>query len=630
MIVLQAVSPRITSKQLYDVQSYPNLTNEAILSDLYFEFSLPSELNASINKLTTYSAVYLPISIDNLNVSTTGAHNFNMNYYFTEVTQNENETYQSFKNRLNEYEYGVYSDGENKVVVVNYGNQPSQDLTYAQIINRLDRTMTESGDYISTLNPFTINSQVKEILNNISGINNRIGGKVFAWGLFIYLDFSSVKVETTKNFTGIWSWKNASGEVKSEQKSVNSKLVVPQSIATASGTSQLLLRDYDSKNEIVGAKIKLQKQNGSAYEDVGEAITDSTGMVEFRNLESGTYRYIQTEYLPHYQVNSFKMYSDLGLSNVLQTFEFDKNVGNIIYATNEREKYTVTYKKGNHGNFDDQVYSDIPYGDPTPYFEPVGEENWIFKGWSPDKEIFVTSNKAYTALWNKLVKVTARYLEVGTNNILLPAIEDKKENGTAYTTERKEITNYELVRVDGVESGTRDEEDITVTYYYKKKESNLNIKYLDCSTNREIANSTNETLYYGDNYDSDIYENNVNIPQNYNRTAASKSENYKGIVNSDSINVEYCYNKKDSNLNASITMTGTEKITKSTDKVSYKINYNTEYIDYIGSSTITVVDTLPYKIDVTNSNLDGGIYDDNNKTITWQITTNINSYNENT
>ena len=120
-------------------------------------------------------------------------------------------------------------------------------------------------------------------------------------------------------------------------------------------------------------------------------------------------------------------------------------------------------------------------------------------------------------------------------------------------------------------------------------------------------------MYYGDNYDSDNYESNISIPQNYNRVAANKSDNYKGTVSSNSIDVEYCYNKKDSDINSDIIATGTNEITHSKDKISYKIDYNAYFTDYIGSANIVIVDKLPYKIDVNASNLDGGVYDDNTK-----------------
>jgi hypothetical protein len=51
-------------------------------------------------------------------------------------------------------------------------------------------------------------------------------------------------------------------------------------------------------------------------------------------------------------------------------------------------------------------------------------------------------------------------------------------------------------------------------------------------------------------------------------------------------------------------------------------------VDYIGDGTITIVDTLPYEIDVDNSNLNGGTYDATNKTITWTVNwSDIDTYN---
>ena len=626
-VIVSAVSPRITIKELYNVDNNQSFSNEAIIKNMYFETTLSADLNATINRVTIYTPIYLPMSATNHNASYYTSNNLTATSLFTLVEQNANESYSEFKKRLKKYEYGIYTyDNDDKVIVINYGEQPS-NYTYNDIINLYyPEENLESGDYAHITKPFTVNSQIRDVINNATGLSNRIGGKVCNWLVGISLNFPTVKVPTTKRLTGVWSWEDSIGQVKSEQSNIEATLVVPSSIASVSGTSQILLRDKDTKNEIIGATIKLQKKNGDIYEDVEELVTDETGMAMFRNLESGTYRYIQTSYLPHYKDDSFKTYIDENLSNNVVEFEFDKNDGNIIYATNERENFTVTYKKGTHGNFDDEVYNDIPYGETTPYFEPVGDENWIFKGWNPEREIFVTDNATYTATWSKLVNVTARYLELGTNNPLLDDIVDTKENGKEYETEQKEIENYDFVRVDGKPTGTREEEDIVVTYYYKKKESNLNIKYLDCSTSREIANSTNVTLYYGDNYDADLYETNITIPDNYNRSSASKSNNYKGVVDSDNINVEYCYNKKDSKLNTSITMTGSNNITKSTDKVSYQINYSTVFTDYIGEATIKIVDKLPYKIDVNDSNLDGGVYDEANKTITWQVNTNINSY----
>ncbi len=615
-------SPSITMKQLYKNNA---ITDNAKLNNLVLEVPITSGLNARISNLKIGMQMLLLNNLVDLEAGYI-VYFVDLIDQFLKINQNDGETYFDFKRRLANYQYGIYDDGTTKTIIINFGNQPSLDKTYDYFINKKYPEFSKFSDYLHSYRPFTYDSNVKSILENKLGTSNCIGGKVAFWGIELDLDFPTVQVATTKSMQGLWSWQDTSGNNKAEPLNVSFQLYPPSSIVNVRGTSKLLLRDYDSKNEIVGATIKLQKKNGDTFEDVSELTTDSAGMVSFRNLESGTYRYIQTGYLPHYKRDSFKTYSDTNLSDVITTFTFDAESGNTIYASNERERFTIKYLPGSHGNFNETVYSNVLYEEFTPEFEAIGADGWIFKGWSPDKELFVTGNQTYIAQWMKYVKVTTKYIDLNTGNSIAEDVEDISLNDTDYSTNKKDIENYEFVRVDGNKSGNRGENDIVVTYYYKKKESSLNIKYLDCNTRNEIASSTSQKLYYGDNYDADNYERNVSIPENYNRTAASKSNNYRGVVSNDNIKVDYCYNKKDSNVNTEMVLTGTDKITSSSDKVSYKIDYNALFTDYIGNYNITIVDTLPYKIDVTNSNLDGGIYDENNKTITWNISGNINSY----
>ena len=116
---------------------------------------------------------------------------------------------------------------------------------------------------------------------------------------------------------------------------------------------------------------------------------------------------------------------------------------------------------------------------------------------------------------------------------------------------------------------------------------------------------------------TDTYTTSVSnqVPQNYE--FYKKSNNYTNIMNSPSVEVSYYYQLKDSSLTTSIEMTGTEEITSKDAEIDYTITYNANVSDYIGDATITIVDTLPYAIDVDNSNLDGGTYNANDKTISW-------------
>ena len=52
--------------------------------------------------------------------------------------------------------------------------------------------------------------------------------------------------------------------------------------------------------------------------------------------------------------------------------------------------------------------------------------------------------------------------------------------------------------------------------------------------------------------------------------------------------------------------------------MDYRLHFTAKIEDYIGSGKVKIVDTLPYKIDESNSNLNGGVYDEDTLTITWE------------
>ena len=82
--------------------------------------------------------------------------------------------------------------------------------------------------------------------------------------------------------------------------------------------------------------------------------------------------------------------------------------------------------------------------------------------------------------------------------------------------------------------------------------------------------------------------------------------------------VKYIYYKQSGETTETkVTKTGTNEITKTTDPLEYKVQYHTTVKEYIGIAEVTIVDTLPYEIDESKSNLDGGVYNATAKTITW-------------
>ena len=76
---------------------------------------------------------------------------------------------------------------------------------------------------------------------------------------------------------------------------------------------------------------------------------------------------------------------------------------------------------------------------------------------------------------------------------------------------------------------------------------------------------------------------------------------------------------KDSKIKNKITKSSTTtEITKKDQAIDYKIKYDVELTDYMGDAKVKIVDKLPHPIVEDQSELDGGVYDVENLTITWE------------
>ena len=89
------------------------------------------------------------------------------------------------------------------------------------------------------------------------------------------------------------------------------------------------------------------------------------------------------------------------------------------------------------------------------------------------------------------------------------------------------------------------------------------------------------------------------------------------------------YKMMNTDLNSTLDKTGPDEIKSSNEVLEYNIVYNGTITNYIGKAKVTLVDYLPYGIDVNNkdTNLADGIYNPETKTITWtQDIDHINTY----
>ena len=136
--------------------------------------------------------------------------------------------------------------------------------------------------------------------------------------------------------------------------------------------------------------------------------------------------------------------------------------------------------------------------------------------------------------------VITRFVEEGTNRDIVPPVEDYYDRGLTYTT--VPLTNppapYIFVRVEGSESGTVGDSDITVIYYYAKQTGEVITEYRDDVTNETIAPSNTQVVVYGERYNTSPLST---IPSGY--SLSRTPDNASDVVSTDTTYVVYLYHK---------------------------------------------------------------------------------------
>ena len=229
--------------------------------------------------------------------------------------------------------------------------------------------------------------------------------------------------------------------------------------------------------------------------------------------------------------------------------------------------------------------------------------------------------------------IVNHYLE-GTEEIVpgseTSQINEERERGTEYTTSMATGIDekYELASISGNPTGTLTENETIVTYYYRVKDSaGVIVHHIDTDTKEQIAPDVmipaTGTGKYGDSYTTTVSSE---IPANYEYV--TRTDNWEGIMVDTLTEVTYEYRLVDPSItNQDISKTATASIDNPKAEIEYGITYTTTIQNYIGKAQVTIVDTLPYKIDVTKSSLNGGTYDEETQTITWvELVDGIDTY----
>ena len=239
--------------------------------------------------------------------------------------------------------------------------------------------------------------------------------------------------------------------------------------------------------------------------------------------------------------------------------------------------------------------------------------------------------------YKKKSNITIKYYDIETKKeIAKENVDSKVHYGDIYNVESKKIEtekeeifkNYNFEKYesnskqsDDLKQIKIDNENVTVDLYYRLKTSTLTIKYLEETTNKELAETYTKSMKYTEVYNATEIRDKAGVPKNYNLVRHESSTGVlSGTISEPSVLIIFYYEKKDPKLETSVSKTGTKEITRKDEEVEYKLNYKAVIKDYIGDAKVTYIDKLPYEIDEEKSDISGGKYNKETKTIIWEET----------
>ena len=217
------------------------------------------------------------------------------------------------------------------------------------------------------------------------------------------------------------------------------------------------------------------------------------------------------------------------------------------------------------------------------------------------------------------VKNTAVVDETPTNETKVPVISYEKTAEVIRQTE-------ENIPEGTVTAGDKIKYTIKVNNLGEEPVTNITVKdvvptgtTLSKVYNSGITNDKNEITWTIDEILAGAtLDVSFEVTVNYNNADTATIRNIATVDDEDTNEVETPYDKPEIKEESWVEKTGTEIINSTDDSITYKITYNASIKDFVGEGKVTLVDYLPYEIDVENQYLDGGLYDAKTKTITWE------------
>ncbi len=225
-------------------------------------------------------------SITSINL--TGIYNY--------VTQNEGETYDAFKDRLQEYDYGLYlNEDGSKIAVAKLPEINENGRKYSEFIG--DRSI---GEYLQRRYPDLVSDTTKAKYERVLGPENVIGGAIPKLDFRAYAKYPNYSVPEVEK-TSVVTFTCEGGEPVVLETKRNA-------ISTVSDikplNNELIVQNYDADTMavIVGSVFDV------IYLETGEVVhtltTNDEGIFSVKGLKDGKYKIVQVSVENPYSVDS--------------------------------------------------------------------------------------------------------------------------------------------------------------------------------------------------------------------------------------------------------------------------------------------------------------------------------------
>ena len=330
------------------------------------------------------------------------------------------------------------------------------------------------------------------------------------------------------------------------------------------------------------------------------------------------------------------------LTNMPLTIGLENNVINVLYTKNSY-KYVVKYFYENvtYSNDSDRFTEDESlrssnnvalFGDKITQYTPQLKNGFTFYKVDPTELVIseVEEDNVINVYYVRnnyqfVIKHLYQNIDGGYN-----VNDEYTVNGTAKYNEVINSSVYDKHELDGYIFNKVEPESLTISgdnsaneikfYYNLRSDLSYTVRYYkDSVSDINLIDSMqfiNQT--FGTVVSLDTVDRNLNKPYGYLDGVILNSGAL--VIGLSGNYIDVLYTKDDGKIvEEELFKTGDRVLNNVLNGVNYTIGYDAYIEDYVGEVTLTIVDELPYAIDVNKSNIGNGIYNSENNTITYVV-----------